>query len=143
MEAVRIIKEMRETTNGQYPTFALWENVPGAFSSNKGDEFRVVLEELIKIKEPRATVPAAGKSGWPYADVYMGEGWSVAYRTLDAQYWGVPQRRRRIYLVADFRGERAGQVLFEREGVRGYFTKGGETWKSTPGDAEDSAAAAN
>ena len=121
MEAVRIIKEMREATNGQYPTFALWENVPGAFSSNKGDDFRVVLEELIKIVEPAATMPPADKKGWPYADCYVGDGWSIAYRTLDAQYWGVPQRRRRIYLVADFRGERAGKILFERESLRRDF----------------------
>ena len=121
MEAVRIIKEMRKATNGLYPTFALWENVPGAFSSNGGDDFRVVLEELIKIVEPSASVPAVGKNGWPYSDAYVGDGWSLAYRTLDAQYWGVPQRRRRIYLVADFRGERAAEILFEREGLRGYF----------------------
>ena len=114
MEAVRIIKEMREATNGLYPTFVLWENVPGAFSSNRGDDFRIVLEELIKIVEPSATVPAPEKGGWPYADAYVGDGWSLAYRTLDAQYHGTPQRRRRIYLVADFRGERAAEILFER-----------------------------
>jgi len=131
MEAVRIIREMREATNGKYPRFALWENVPGAFSSNKGEDFRVVLEELIKIVEPTASMPSVPQNGWPYADCYRGDGWSIAYRVLDAQYWGVPQRRRRIYLVADFRGERAGEVLFKREGLRGYFTEGGTPWQAT------------
>ena len=124
MEAVRIIKEMREATNGVYPRFAIYENVPGAFSSSKGQDFRIVLEELIKIVEPTAVMPEVPKNGWPYADSYCGDGWSIAYRVLDAQFWGVPQRRRRIYLVADFRGECAGKVLFEREGLRGYFAEG-------------------
>ena len=123
MEAIRIVKEMRGATDGRYPTFILWENVPGAFSSNKGEDFRVVLEEIVKVVEPGATMPPADKGRWPYADVYVGEGWSLAYRTFDAQYWGVPQRRRRIYLVADFRGERAGEILFEREGMRGDLEK--------------------
>ena len=137
MEAVRIIKEMREATDGRYPTFALWENVPGAFSSNKGEDFRVVLEELIKIVEPDVQMPPVDKNGWPYADIYMGAGWSLAYRTFDAQYWGVPQRRRRIHLVADFRGQRAGAVLFEREGLRGYFAEGGAPWQGSAADAEN------
>lgn len=138
MEAVRIIKEMRGATGGKYPSFALWENVPGAFSSNQGEDFRVVLEELIKIVEPSCTVPPMPKGGWPYADCYLGTGWSVAYRLFDAQYWGVPQRRRRIHLVADFRGERAAEVLFEREGVRGYFETGRTPRKGTAADAERS-----
>lgn len=121
MEAVRIIKEMREKTNGKYPRFAVWENVPGAFSSNKGEDFRIVLEELIKIVEPTATMPSVPPYGWPYADNYIGDGWSLAYRVFDAQYWGVPQRRRRIYLVLDLRGQCARKVLFEREGLRGHF----------------------
>lgn len=137
MEAVRIIKEMKEATNGQYPTFALWENVPGAFSSNKGEDFRVVLEELIKIVEPRAVMPAVPKRGWAYADSYIGDRWSLAYRTFDAQYWGVPQRRRRIHLVLDLRGERAREVLFEREGVRGYFTQGRTPWQGIASGTED------
>ena len=139
MEAVRIIKEMREKTNGRYPTFALWENVPGAFSSNKGEDFRVVLEELIKIVEPSCSVPPMPKGGWPYADAYLGDGWSLAYRVFDAQYWGVPQRRRRIHLVLNLRGERAGQVSFEREGVRGYFATGRTPWQGIAGDAQDCA----
>ena len=135
MEAVRIIREMRESTNGRYPAFALWENVPGAFSSNGGEDFRVVLEELIKIVEPSAAVPPMPKGGWPYADCYMGDGWSLAYRLFDAQYWGVPQRRRRIHLVLDLRGERAADVLFEREGVRGHFEKGGTARENPAVDA--------
>ena len=136
MEAVRIIKEMREATNGEYPTFALWENVPGAFSSNNGEDFRIVCEELIKIIETTASMPPVPKNGWNYADSYVGDGWSLAYRVFDAQYWGVPQRRRRIYLVADFRGERAREVLFEREGLRGYFATGRTPWQTTPADAQ-------
>lgn len=136
MEAVRIIKEMRRATNDKYPQFAVWENVPGAFSSNKGEDFRTVLEEIIKIVEPTAPpLPSLEKGGWPYADVLVGDGWSVAYRTFDAQYWGVPQRRRRIYLVADFAGGRAGAALFEREGLRGYFAEGGTPWKGAPTEA--------
>lgn len=138
MEAVRIIKEMRKATNGIYPTFAIWENVPGAFSSNSGEDFRIVCEELIKIVEPSASMPSVPQNGWNYADSYVGDGWSLAYRVFDAQYWGVPQRRRRIYLVADFRGERAREILFEREGLRGYFAEGRTPWQTTPADAEGS-----
>ena len=136
MEAVRITREMREVTNGRYPAFALWENVPGAFSSNKGEDFRTVLEELIKIVEPSAVMPPVPKNGWPYADCYMGDGWSLAYRVFDAQFWGVPQRRRRIYLVLDLTGERAGSVLFEREGLRRHLAESGTAWQTVAGDAE-------
>lgn len=129
MEAVRIIKEMRRATHGKYPKFICWENVPGAFSSNGGEDFRTVLEEIIKISEPTAPpLPAPEKGRWPYADVIMGDGFSIAYRTFDAQHWGrtildrdsgavlqmgTPQRRRRIYLVADLTGQCAGEVLLE------------------------------
>lgn len=136
MEAVRTIKEMREATNGDYPSFAIWENVPGAFSSNKGEDFRVVLEELIKIVEPEAVMPAVPARGWAYADCYMGDGWSLAYRLFDAQYWGVPQRRRRIHLVLDLRGERAFDVLFEREGLRGYFETFATSGQAVAGNPE-------
>ena len=136
IEAVRIIKEMREKTNGEYPRYAVWENVPGAFSSNKGEDFRLVLEELIKIVEPSAVMPEVPQKGWNYADSYIGDGWSIAYRVFDAQYWGVPQRRRRIYLVADFGGQRAREILFEREGLRGYFAEGRTPWETTASDAE-------
>ena len=141
MEAVRIIKEMRRATNGKYPRFALWENVPGAFSSNKGEDFRIVCEELIKIVEPSAFMPSVPKGGWSYADSYVGDGWSLAYRVFDAQHWGVPQRRRRIHLVADFTGQCAREVLFEREGVRGYFAEGRTPWQTTPADAQGSTGA--
>lgn len=130
IEAVRIIKEMRCATNGRYPRLALWENVPGAFSSNKGEDFRSVLEAVIGIVQPDTKVPMPEKARWPYADIYMGDGWSLAYRTLDAQYWGVPQRRRRIYLVADFTGGCAGKILFEREGLRGYSAEGRTPWET-------------
>ena len=86
MDAVRIIKQMRRKTNGKYPKCAVWENVPGAFSSNKGEDFRVVLEELIKIVEPTAVMPPVPAKGWAYADSFCGDGWSIAYRVLDAQY---------------------------------------------------------
>lgn len=141
MEAVRIIKEMRKATGGEFPRFALWENVPSAFSSQKGEDFRVVLEELIRIVEPGAAMPPVPKAGWAYADHYRGDGWSLAYRVFDAQYWGVPQRRRRIHLIVDFRGERAREVLFEREGVRGYFAEGRTPWQGLAGDAQDCAGA--
>lgn len=137
MEAVRIIKEMREKTNGKYPTFAVWENVPGAFSSNKGEDFRIVLEELVKIAEPTAVMPGVPKGGWAYADYYCGDGWSIAYRVFDAQYWGVPQRRKRIYLVLDLGGRRAKEILFERKGLRGYFAEGRTPWKEVAGYAEN------
>jgi len=137
IEAVRIIKEMRRATDGKYPTFALWENVPGAFSSNRGEDFRLVLEELIKIVEPSASVPQVPKRGWSYADSYVGDGWSLAYRVLDAQHWGVPQRRRRIHACLDLRGQRARQVLFEREGVRGYFEQSRTPWEGAPSGAQD------
>ena len=143
MEAVRIIKEMREATNGVYPRFAVWENVPGAFSSNKGEDFRIVLQELIQVVEPTAVMPAVPKNGWPYADSYCGDGWSIAYRVLDAQYWGVPQRRRRIYLVADFRGECAGAVSSQQPGLRGYFETGRTPWQTAAGDAENRPGAAD
>lgn len=141
LEAIRIIKEMRVKTNGIYPRFAVWENVPGAFSSNRGEDFRLVLEEFIKITEPDAVMPAVPQAGWAYADCISGDGWSIAYRVFDAQYWGVPQRRRRIYLVVDFRGECARKILFEREGVRGYFTQSRTPWQGIASDAQNCAGA--
>ena len=132
-EAVRIIKEMRESTNGKYPRYAVWENVPGAFSSNKGEDFRCVLEALIEVVQPDAQVPMPEKARWPYADIYMGDGWSLAYRVLDAQYWGVPQRRKRIFLVADFAGRSAKKILFERESVSGNPAQSSRAGKRTPG----------
>ena len=141
-EAIRIVKEMREKTNGDKPRYIVWENVPGAFSSNGGADFKSVLEEVIGVKEPSCEVPAPGKNGWPYADVYLGDGWSVAYRLLDAQFWGVPQRRARIFLVADFGGERAGDILFKSEGLSGYSAEGFEAWKRTARNPESGIGAA-
>ena len=135
-QAIRIIREMREKTNGEYPRYCVWENVPGAFSSNGGADFKAVLEAVIGVKEPTAQVPPPGKNGWPYADVYLGDGWSVAYRLLDAQFWGVPQRRARIFLVADFGGERAGDILFKSEGLSGYSAAGFQAWERAARDPE-------
>lgn len=126
-EAIRIIKEMREATNGKHPRYIVWENVPGAFSSNKGEDFRAVLTEICKVKEADVSVPKPSK--WENAGRIMGEGFSIAWRLLDAQYWGVPQRRQRIYLVADFDGGSAGKILFESEGVSGYSAKGFKSWQ--------------
>ena len=135
-EAIRIVKEMRCKTNGEKPRFIVWENVPGAFSSNKGQDFKAVLEAVIGVKEPSASVPAPEKKGWPDADYYVGDGWSVAYRVLDAQWWGVPQRRKRIYLVADFADQSAPKVLFESEGVSRYSAEGFHAWQRAAAGAE-------
>lgn len=126
-EAIRIIKEMREATNGKYPRYIVWENVPGAFSSNKGEDFRAVLTEICKVKEECVSVPKPAK--WENAGRIMGESFSIAWRLLDAQYWGVPQRRQRIYLVADFDGGSAGKILFESEGLSGYSAQGFKSWQ--------------
>lgn len=126
-QAVRIIKEMRCATNGKYPRFAVWENVAGAFSSNGGEDFRCVLEELCKVKDPYISVPKPAK--WEKAGEIMAENFSLAYRTVDAQYWGVPQRRMRIYLVADFTGSSASKILFESEGVSGYSAESFRSWQ--------------
>ena len=136
-EAIRIIKEMRYATNGKYPRYIVWENVPGAFSSNGGEDFKAVLEAVIGVVCEGAEVPMPEKNRWPYADLYMGDGWSLAYRTLDAQYWGVPQRRRRIYLVADFAGGSAGEILFESEGVSRYSAESFRSWQRTTGSIAD------
>ncbi len=143
-EAIRIIREMRNATHGKYPRFIVWENVPGAFSSNRGEDFRAVLAAIVQTVEPEAEVPAPDPKGWPTADVLLGNGWSVAYRAVDAQYFGVAQRRRRIYLIADFGGERAGEILFEREGVSRDFTPGfpaGEAIAGHPADRAGTAVA--
>lgn len=134
-EAVRIIREMRETTNGIYPAFAVWENVPGAFSSNKGEDFRTVLGQLAQLKEPGIVIPRPEKGKWKPAGCILGDGWSIAWRIMDAQYWGVPQRRRRIALVVDFRGQRAGEILFERQGLPGDIETGGKTGETSAGYA--------
>lgn len=129
MEAVRIIREMRTATSGQYPRFAVWENVPGAFSSNKGEDFRAVLEEICEAEIP---MPESGK--WAEAGMVRTERVDVAWRTLDAQHWGVPQRRRRIFLVADFRGQCAGEILFIEPCLSWNFEKGREKGQEAAGD---------
>lgn len=120
-EAVRIIYEMRRATNGVYPTFIIWENVPGAFGSGKGKDFRTVLEEITK---GRISMPDSGR--WARAGMVRISGVDVAWRQMDAQYWGVPQRRKRIFLVADFRGRRAAEILFKPESLLGYSETGAE-----------------
>ena len=156
-EAIRIIKEMRCKTNGEYPKYIVWENVPGAFSSGGGEDFRCVLEEICKIADESAAVsnpstayhsrsteskltfehviPKPAK--WHNAGEILAGHYSVAYRLFDAQYWGVPQRRKRIYLVADFTGECAGKILFESEGVSGYSAEGFRAWQRAAGGAAD------
>lgn len=143
MEQIRIVKEMRYADQcsgrtGQFirPRYMVWENVPGAFSSNKGEDFRAVLEEVVCIAEPGAPdIPLPEKGKWPLADCWYGDGWSVAYRVLDAQFWGVPQRRRRIALVADFGGHTAPEILFERDGLCWDSAEGRETREGTSGDS--------
>lgn len=133
-EAVRIIKEMRCATNGKYPRFCVWENVPGAFSSNKGEDFRCVLESLCRVKDETVSFPRHEK--WSAAGNIVADGFSIAWRVLDAQYWGVPQRRKRIFLVADFDSECAGKILFESEGLSGYSAEGFKTWQRAAAAAE-------
>lgn len=133
-EAVRIIREMRYATFGAYPKYAVWENVPGAFSSNKGEDFHAVLQSLCRVIDPDAVIPrptdARGGIKWPRAGAVLADHYSLAWRTMDAQHWGVPQRRLRISLVLDLTGGRAGEILFEPESLRGHFAPG-----VTPGQA--------
>lgn len=141
-EAIRIVKEMRCKTNGEKPRFIVWENVPGAFSSNKGQDFKAVLEAVIGVKEPATTVPAPEKKGWPDADYYVGDGWSVAYRVLDSQWWGVPQRRKRIYLVASYADQCAPKILFESEGLSRYSAESFRAWQRAAACSESCAGTA-
>ena len=136
MEQIRIIKETRKKHGTDYPRFMVWENVPGALSSNKGEDFRIVLEETARIAEADAVIPGPPKGKWKNRGCIMGDGWSIAWRILDARLWGVPQRRRRIALVADFGGESAPEILFERKGVSGNFEESGKETKGAAGSAE-------
>jgi len=136
-EAIRIVREMRCKTNGMFPRFIVWENVPGAFSSGKGEDFRAVLDEIAKIKDEAAHVPLPDKNKWLCAGEILGDDFSIAWRTVDAQFWGVAQRRRRIYLVADFAERCAGKILFEFEGLSGYSPKGICPWEAASRNAED------
>lgn len=149
MEQVRIVKEMREhdrksgrTGDMVRPRFMVWENVPGAFSSNKGRDFAAVLEEIVRIAEPEAPDIEVPEKGWPTWGGYhdeVGGRWSVAWRVHDAQYWGVPQRRRRISVVADFGGDTAGEILFERKSVSGHPAESGAARERLAGNAESGA----
>lgn len=123
--AVRIIDQMRKATHGVFPRYAIWENVPGAFSSHKGADFATVLTTLTRIVDPSAPDMPVPEGGWPYAGCVMGEGFSLAWRVLDAQYFGVAQRRRRIYLVADFAGRSAPEILFEPASLPRHSESGG------------------
>lgn len=136
-EAIRIVKEMRYATDGKQPRYIVWENVPGAFSSNGGEDFKAVLDEVCGIEDPEADNPRPAK--WPNAGLILADGYSVAWRVFDAQYWGVPQRRKRIYLVADLAGGSAGKILFESEGVSGYTPQGFRSWQGPAGAAEEGA----
>lgn len=145
MEQIRIVKEMREQDerNGRTgvdirPRYMVWENVPGAFSSNKGEDFRIVLEELAKVKDKDAVIPMPEKGKWTNHGCIMGDGWSIAWRVFDAQFWGVPQRRRRIALVADFGGQSAPEILFVRKGVSRDIEPSEQKRKETSSDASRS-----
>lgn len=136
-EAVRIVKEMREATNGEKPRYIVWEIVPGAFSSNGGEDFKAALDTIRRVKDPQADTPRPAK--WPNAGCVLADDHSIAWRVFDAQYWGVPQRRKRIYLVADFAGGCAGKILFESEGLSGYTPQGFRSWEGFAGASEEGA----
>lgn len=137
MEQIRIIKEMRETYGKEYPRYMVWENVPGAFTSNGGEDFRKVLEETVRVADENAVIPRPPQGKWRTSGCIMEDGFSVAWRVLDAQFWGVPQRRRRIALVADFGGESAPEILFEREGASRNTAESGATREKVAGDAAE------
>lgn len=145
MDQLRVIKEMRkaDADRGRIgkeirPRFMVWENVPGAFSSNKGDDFGAVLQETLKVVCEKAPVVPKPKNGWPTSGCLtdVDGKWSLAWRVFDAQFWGVPQRRRRIALIADFGGQSAPEILFERQGVQGYFEESGKAWENSTAYAE-------
>lgn len=152
MEQIRVVKEMREHDmasgrTGEFlrPRYMVWENVPGAFSSNGGKDFAAVLEEAIRIAEPEAPdieVPEKGWNTWGGYHDEVGGRWSVAWRVLDAQHWGVPQRRRRIALIADFGGDTAWEILFEHKSVSGHPAESGAAWEGPAAGAESGAACA-
>jgi len=153
MEQIRIVKEMRDhdvRTNGRTgqfirPRYMVWENVPGAFSSKGGKDFQAVLTEIVRIVEPDCPdVPMPEKGRWAKSGCLHGMGgrWSVAWRVHDAQFWGVPQRRKRIALVADFGGMSAPEILFERKGLSGDFEQGEQTRESVAGTTSDCAGTA-
>lgn len=146
MEQIRVIKEMRDESAKRLcvrgsdehirPRYMVWENVPGAFSSNKGEDFRAVLEETAKIVCENAVIPRPKDGKWSSSGCIMGDGWSIAWRVHDAQFWGVPQRRKRIALVADFGGDTAPEILFERQGLSGNTEESREKRENTSQDAQ-------
>src|SRR5215469_6874507 len=142
-QMIRIIKEMREATKGKYPRFVVVENVPGMYSSGKGQDFREVLSELCKIKDETVSIPMPEKGKWTTAGEIrgcasaLGDSYSLAWRTLDAQFFGVAQRRRRVFIVLDFAGECAGEILFESQGLCRDSTQVSESWESAAGYATD------
>lgn len=136
MEQMRIIKEMRDSTNGDYPKIIVWENVNGALSSNNGDDFYVVLNEFCKLIGER--VPKIRPEKWINSGEILGDHGSIAWRLMDAQYWGVPQRRKRIFLVADFRGQSASEILFKPESLRRHSAQSETPWKRTSGETGNS-----
>ena len=147
MEQIRVIKEMRENDRNSgrpdwsiRPRYMVWENVQGAISSGtpKGEDFRIVLEETARIAEKDAVIPGPPKEGWHNSGAILGDGWSIAWRLHDAQFWGVPQRRKRIALVADFGGQSAPEILFERKGLSGDSEQGCEAGKGTAEGTEGS-----
>jgi len=133
MEQIRIVKEMRNATNK--PRFMVWENVPGAFSSNNGEDFRAVLEETARVADPTVSIPRS-VNGWANAGSILADGFTISWRTFDAQYWGVPQRRRRIYLVADFGGQSAPEILFECQSVPRDSAESRSEGQGIAGDVE-------
>ena len=140
MEQIRIVKEMRDATSVNdrrmaKPRYMVWENVPGAFSSNQGKDFQAVLTEIVRIAEPDAPdVPLPEKWGGAGCLYDKLGRWSVAWRVHDAQFWGVPQRRKRIALVADFGGLSASEILFERKGMCWDPQSSSETWQGSARD---------
>ena len=129
MEQTRIVKEMRYADEKRgipvkliRPRYMVWENVPGAFSSSEGEDFRAVLEEIVRIKDSSRYVPRPDDRAWKSAGaIILGNEFSLAWRVLNAQYWGVAQRRRRIFLVADFGGLTAPEILFKQDSLFGNF----------------------
>ena len=148
MDQVRIVKEMRAEDERRgvsddfiRPRYLVWENVPGAFSSANGEDFRAVIEEIVHIKDSTCHVPRPDTGRWESAGAaILGDQFSLAWRVLDAQYWGVAQRRRRIFLVADFGGLTAPKILFEQERLPGDPAEGQDQGKGVTTAAGNSSA---
>ena len=143
MEQIRVVKEMRDaderrgrTAHTVRPRYMCWENVPGSFSSAGGEDFRIVLEEIVRIKDGSCSVPRPDSGRWESAGaIILGNQFSLAWRVMDAQFWGVAQRRKRIFLVADFAGRSAPQILFEQNRLPGYSASSGGQRQGTAASA--------